>query len=206
MPTNLRGNREVGNAEAGAEGSGNSTKATVSFPVKHVLQTILQHAAEAFGDKTNELSDVLNPINNPKLREVHWHSSPGNVIEALLYALGLGWSSCGKRLWRRAEPSEAIEWRPPQQGRSLRPAAPRATTLDALHGDELQHAATAAGAGTAAAQRAAEAARPVRRACSSACGPRLPIGSSAVRAGAACRDRSRAAASPSKPAWIHSCS
>ena len=64
----------------------------VSLPVKHVLQTILQHAAEAFGDKTSELSDVLNPINNPKLREVHWHSNPGNVIEALLYAVGLGWS------------------------------------------------------------------------------------------------------------------
>ena len=160
MPTNLRANREAGDAEAGAEGSGNSTKATVSFPVKHVLQTILQHAAEAFGDKTKELSDVLNPINNPKLREVHWHSSPGNVIEALLYAVGLEWSSCGKRLWRRAEPSEAIEWRPPQKGRSLRPAAPRATTLDAIDDIDLQHDAHSGAAGSRGAQRAAEAARP----------------------------------------------
>ena len=160
MPRKRRANRAGGDAEAGAEDAEKGKQVRVSLPVKHVLQTILQHAAEAFGDKTNELSDVLVSINNDPLRKINWNSNPGNVIEALLYAVGLGWSSRGKRLWRRAEPSEAIEWRPPQQGRSLRPAAPRATTLDALHGDELQHEATAAGAGTAAAQRAAEAARP----------------------------------------------
>ena len=160
MPITARANREAGDAEAGAAAAGKSTKATVSHPVLAVLQTILQHAAEAFGDKTKELSDVLVSINNDPLRKINWNSNPGNVIEALLHAVGFGWSADGTKLWRRADVTEVIEWRQRDKYRSLRPAAPRATTLDALHGDELQHEATAAGAGTAAAQRAAEAARP----------------------------------------------
>jgi hypothetical protein len=160
MPITARANREAGNAEAGASASGKSTKATVSYPVLALLQTILQHSVETFADKSMELSYVLTPINNPELRKVNWKSNPGNVIEALLHACGLGWSPCGTKLWRRADPTKVIEWRPPQKGRSLRPGAPRATTLDALDDDELQHDAGAARVGTAAAQRAAEAARP----------------------------------------------
>ena len=114
MPTKARANRAGGDAEAGAAEAEKSKKVRVTLPVQKMLQTILQHAAETFADKATELSGVLNTINNEMLRKINWHSSPGNVIEALLYAVGLGWSSCGKRLWRRAEPSEAIEWRPPQ--------------------------------------------------------------------------------------------
>eukprot|EP00900_Chrysochromulina_parva_P017205 jgi/Chrpa1/25486/Chrysochromulina_OHIO_Genome00025713-RA len=160
MPITARANREAGEAEAGAAASGNSTRATVSHAVLASLQTILQHAAETFGDKATELSGVLIPINNPILREINWNSNPGNVVAALLHACGLAWSTCGTKLWRRADPTKVIEWRPPAKTRSLRPAAPRATTLDALDDDELQHDAGAAGVGTAAAQRAAEAARP----------------------------------------------
>jgi hypothetical protein len=41
--------------------------ARVTLPVLSVLQTVLQHAAEAFADKTKELSDVLGSINNDQL-------------------------------------------------------------------------------------------------------------------------------------------
>jgi len=139
MPTTARVNREADDAEAGAAQAENCKKVRVTLPVLSVLQMVLQHAAEAFADKSTELSDVLTPINNPVLRKVNWKSNPGNVIEALLHACGLGWSPCGKKLWRRADPTKVVEWRPPQKGRSLRPAAPRATTLDALDDDELQH-------------------------------------------------------------------
>jgi hypothetical protein len=160
MPTKARANRTDGDAEAGAAQAEKCKKVRVSLSVLSVLQTVLQHAAEAFADKTTELSNVLTPINNLVLREVNWHSNPGNVVAAMLHACGLGWSPCGKKLWRRADPTKVIEWRPPAKGGSLRPAAPRATTLDALDDDELQHDAGAARVGTAAAQRAAEAARP----------------------------------------------
>ena len=103
MPITARANREAGDAEGGAAAAGKSTKATVSFPVLAVLQTILQHAAEAFGDKTKELSDVLVSINNDPLRKINWNSNPGNVIEALLHAVGFGWSADGTKLWRRAD-------------------------------------------------------------------------------------------------------
>jgi hypothetical protein len=36
-------------------------KARVTLPVLSVLQTVLQHAAEALADKTKELTDVLQP-------------------------------------------------------------------------------------------------------------------------------------------------
>jgi len=160
MPTKARANRTDADAEGGAALAEKRIKVRVSLQVVSLLQMVLQHAAEAFADKTTELSDVLTPINNPKLREVNWHSNPGNVIEALLHAAGLGWSSCGKKLWRRAEPTEVIEWRPPQKGRSLRPAAPKATTLGALDDIGLQHDAHSGAAGSRGAQRAAEAARP----------------------------------------------
>ncbi len=42
-------------------------KVRVTLPVLSVLQTVLQHAAEAFADKTKELSDVLGSINNAQL-------------------------------------------------------------------------------------------------------------------------------------------
>jgi len=160
MPTKARVNREVGDAEAGAVVAEKCRKVRVSLSVVSVLQTILQHAAEAFADKTTELSDVLSPINSHLLREINWHSNPGNVVEALLHACGLGWSTCGKKLWRRAEPTEVIEWRPPAKGGSLRPAAPKATTLGALDDIDLQHDAHSGAAGSRGAQRAAEAARP----------------------------------------------
>jgi len=41
--------------------------ARVTLPVLSVLQTVLQRAAEAFADKTKELSDVLGSINNDQL-------------------------------------------------------------------------------------------------------------------------------------------
>ena len=73
----------------------------------------------------------------------------------------MAWNSTGKKLWRRADPAETIEWRQPAAARgSLRPAAPRATTLGGIGGAGLQHDPESGSAASARAQRAAEAARP----------------------------------------------
>jgi hypothetical protein len=67
MPTTARANRTDGeDAEAGAGLGGAAEaekckKARVTLPVLSVLQTVLQHAAEALADKTKELTDVLQP-------------------------------------------------------------------------------------------------------------------------------------------------
>ena len=67
MPTTARANRTNGDAEAGAAQAEKCKKARVTLLVLSVLQTVLQHAAEAFADKTKELSDVLGSINIDEL-------------------------------------------------------------------------------------------------------------------------------------------
>lgn len=67
MPTTARANRTDGDAEAGAAEAEKIKKARVTLPVLSVLQTVLQHAAEALADKTKELTDVLGSINNDQL-------------------------------------------------------------------------------------------------------------------------------------------
>ena len=67
MPTTARANRTDGDAEAGAAQAKKCKKARNNLPVLSVLQTVHQHAAEAFADKTKELSDVLGSINNDQL-------------------------------------------------------------------------------------------------------------------------------------------
>jgi len=67
MPTSARANRTDGDAEAGAAQAKKCKKARDNLPVLSVLQTVHQHAAEAFADKTKELSDVLGSINNDQL-------------------------------------------------------------------------------------------------------------------------------------------
>ena len=100
-----------------------STKVTVSWAMKHVRQTIIQHAAEAFHDKLKPLTGVLGRL---ELSKINWSSNPGDVIKALLRSTGLAWSACGKKLWRRADANECIEWRPPAATGSLKPAGGRA--------------------------------------------------------------------------------
>ena len=50
-----------GDAEAGAAKAEKCKKARVTLPVLSVLQTVLQHAAEALADKTKELTDERMP-------------------------------------------------------------------------------------------------------------------------------------------------
>ena len=118
-------------ADGGDRGGANSvSRPRVSTAIHHVLQTIVQHAAEAFHDKLKPLSSVLCTL---ELSGVNWNSNPGVIVAALLRAAGLAWNSTGKKLWRRADPAETIEWRQPAAARgSLRPAAPRATTLGGI--------------------------------------------------------------------------
>ena len=148
-------------ADGGDRGGANSvSRPRVSTAIHHVLQTIVQHAAEAFHDKLKPLSSVLCTL---ELSGVNWNSNPGVIVAALLRAAGLAWNSTGKKLWRRADPAETIEWRQPaaSHGGSLRPAAPRATTLGGIGAAAgLQHDPESGSAASARAQRAAEAARP----------------------------------------------
>jgi hypothetical protein len=67
MLATARANRTDGDAEAGAAEAEKIKKARVTLPVLSVLQTVLQHAAEALADKTKELTDVLGSINNDQL-------------------------------------------------------------------------------------------------------------------------------------------
>ena len=93
------------------------------------------------------------------LSEVNYRQNMGVVVTALLRAAGLAWNASGTLLWRRADPAGAkIKWRAPKSSRSRKPADPRPTTLGGL--DDGAHDADAPAAGSAAAQRAAEAARP----------------------------------------------
>ena len=140
-------------------GANSTTKMTVSRQILHVLQTIIQHAAEAYHDKLKPLSSVLCML---ELSQVNYNSNPGVIVAALARAAGLAWNSTGKKLWRRADPAETIEWRQPaaSHGGSLRPAAPRATTLGGIGAAGLQHDPESGSAASARAQRAAEAARP----------------------------------------------
>jgi hypothetical protein len=117
--------------------------------IKFVLETIMQHAHSA--------SSVLSHIN---LTNLSWQSNAGHVIEAALRSLRLDWSRFGKRVWRVEAPGEAIEWRERAAKNTLRPAPQRASTIGELDDSELQHDTAAEGAGSAAAKRAAAAARP----------------------------------------------
>ena len=67
MLATARANRTDGEAVAGAAEAEKCKKARVTLPVLSVLQTVLQHAAEALADKTKELTDVLGSINNDQL-------------------------------------------------------------------------------------------------------------------------------------------
>ena len=67
MPTTARANRTDGDAEADPTQTEKCNKVRVTLPVLSVLQTVLQHAAEAFADKTTELSDVLSTRSATKL-------------------------------------------------------------------------------------------------------------------------------------------
>ena len=133
------------------------TNVQVSTSVKHVVQTIIQHAAEAFHDKARQLSSVLAGL---QLSTINWKSNGGHVIEALLHRAGLSWSATGKTLWRRAEPGVHIQWRQLIKAGSLRPAAPTVSALGDLDASELQHNPEASCAAGGRAQVAAEARRP----------------------------------------------
>ena len=134
-----------------------STKVATSWAIKQVLQTIIQHAAEAFHDKLKPLTSVLGMLD---LSKINWRSNPGDVGAALLHTVGFAWSACGKKLWRRADSNECIEWRKPATTRSLNPAAPRATVLGGLAAVNLQHDLASTSAASKRTQRAAEAAQP----------------------------------------------
>ena len=61
-------------------GANSTTKMTVSRQILHVLQTIIQHAAEAYHDKLKPLSSVLCML---ELSQVNYNSNPGVIVAAL---------------------------------------------------------------------------------------------------------------------------
>ena len=84
-------------------------------------------------------------------------SVPGHAIAALLSSAGLAWSRDGTKVWRKADDQHKIELRPTVASNTLRPAAPRATTLGGL-GINLEHDASSNAAAAAAARP-----QPIRR-------------------------------------------
>ena len=73
-------------ADSGDRGGANSvSRPRVSTAIHHVLQTIVQHAAEAFHDKLKPLSSVLCTL---ELSGVNWNSNPGVIVAALLRTAG----------------------------------------------------------------------------------------------------------------------
>ena len=88
-----------------------------------VLQTIVQHAAEAYQDRRKALTGVLGSIENKYLMSINWSTNPGNAIEALLHAAGLAWSQTGKKLWRRADPNGPLSGVPPAGSGTSSPTA-----------------------------------------------------------------------------------
>ena len=73
-------------ADGGDRGGANSgSRPRVSTAIHHVLQTIVQHAAEASHDKAKPLSSVLCML---ELSKVNYNSTPGVIIAALLRAVG----------------------------------------------------------------------------------------------------------------------
>ena len=96
------------------------------------------------------------------LSSINYKKNVGHVVEVLLRKIGLDWSITGRLLWWKARGCDAgsLAWKEPAATGSRRPAEARTSTLGGLDESELQHEASAVGAGSAAAQRAAEAARP----------------------------------------------
>ena len=96
------------------------------------------------------------------LSGINYKKNVGHVIEMLLRKVGLDWSSSGRLLWWTSRGREAgsLAWKQPARAGSRKPADARPSTIGDLDDAELEHDATAAGAGSRAAQRAAEAARP----------------------------------------------
>ena len=68
-------------ADSGDRGGANSvSRPRVSTAILNVLQTIIQHAAEAYHDKLKPLSSVLCML---ELSQVNYNSNPGVIVAAL---------------------------------------------------------------------------------------------------------------------------
>ena len=123
---------------------------------------------EAFADKTTELSDVLNSISNEMLRKVHWLANPGKVIRgARLYAVGLGWSACGKTLRPARRPDRGHRVAATQRTKRVAPPG-RAARHDARRARRRRPVCCMGGDRGRAARLRGRAPRPRRRASSNA--------------------------------------
>eukprot|EP00966_Prymnesium_polylepis_P220015 5089613-Prymnesium_polylepis.2 len=123
----------------------------------HNLATVITQTAMC---ATAAADSVLRPLMHKSATSLGWNANAGHVIEVLCRSMGLDFSKDGKRLWRRAEPDASVlHWREPKSANSRQPKEQRGSALGGLDAAELQHDAGAAGTGSAAAQRAAEAAQ-----------------------------------------------
>ena len=136
-----------------------SPQVKLSRVVVNVLRTILQVAVGALENKVDPPA-VLSGLDVSGITS--WQDNLGTVVEALIGAAGFEHSSDGSKLWRRGHPSEVLSRcsRPITQHR--RPKGERPTAIGAIDPAEVQHdsAGSAPSSGSAARQRAAQAARP----------------------------------------------
>ena len=136
------------------DGDKRVSNASVNFRVpaeiKHVLQTIFQNA----GSTETSVLDMLD------LSKLDWKSSAGAVIGSLLGFADLQWSADGKRVWRRGNEDDVIEWATGDRRASLRPASRTASAREEAQAASSAHdAAQVKIKGSAAQRRGAEAAK-----------------------------------------------
>ena len=136
------------------DGDKRVSNASVNFRVpaeiKHVLQTIFQNA----GSTETSVLDMLD------LSKLDWKSSAGAIIGSLLGFADLQWSADGKRVWRRGNEDDVIEWATGDRRASLRPASRTASAREEAQAASSAHdAAQVKIKGSAAQRRGAEAAK-----------------------------------------------
>ena len=119
--------------------------------IKYVLQTLFQHASST---ETSVL-DMLD------VSGLDWKSTAGAVVGSLLSFADLQWSADGmKRVWRRGNEDDVIEWAAGERRTSLRPASRTASAREEAQAASSAHnAAHVKVKGSAAQRRGAEAAQ-----------------------------------------------
>ena len=96
----------------------------------------------------------------PLLRAEKGWTNPGHAVLGLIRHTGFDISADGRKLSRRADPSDKLSHRETAAPNTQRPAEQRQTAVGGLDAINLEHDAVAPIAGTRAAQAAAAATRP----------------------------------------------
>ena len=73
------------------------------------------------------------------MSQLDWKSSAGAVVESLLRFADLQWSADGKRVWRRGNEDDVIEWAAGERRTSLRLASRTASAREEAQAASSAH-------------------------------------------------------------------